>query len=296
MAFGRELYFAPGAYDPGSSAGRRLLGHELAHALQSDVPDGHAIPATAPPGPRESRLEHEAWDVGSALASPSVAAVAPPSYGHPPALRGDKKVTVSGKTITVTDTYVIHGAAATTAFETRFRSALNNFYNKPVLTYKGYNVKFNLSVRQANYVAGEMTDSTSDKGTELFDVKKGTGDAGGIFELTLYEGDDEATIAHEVGHYLSDKVGYFSERYSEGFFSRLSRAFGGSGSGTTPDKGCENDIMATLSGTVTDCALSDFLDLAIYRANPPRCTPQNLGMGAMLGEDCIVRQGPGPKY
>ena len=33
-AYGRDLVFAPGAYDPYSSAGRRLLAHELAHIVQ----------------------------------------------------------------------------------------------------------------------------------------------------------------------------------------------------------------------------------------------------------------------
>jgi Domain of unknown function (DUF4157) len=32
--YGRELVFAPGAYDPQSSAGQRLLAHELAHTVQ----------------------------------------------------------------------------------------------------------------------------------------------------------------------------------------------------------------------------------------------------------------------
>ena len=31
-------------------------------------------------------------------------------------------------------------------------------------------------------------------------------------------------------------------------------------------------------------------------APPATCTPKNLGMGAYLGADCIIRQGPGPKF
>jgi hypothetical protein len=294
MAFGHDLFFGSGGYDHRTQQGRLLLGHELAHALQTRG-SGREMPAPASASARESSLEREAWRVGTALAGPGRDAVSITKGNQPCALRGDKKIRFSGKTITVTDTYVIHGPAATPAFESRFRSALNNYYNTPKLFYRGYQVQFNLSVRQANYAGGKMTDSSSDSGTELFEVKKGTGEAGGFFELTLYEGDDEGTIAHEVGHYLSDKIGYFSERYSEGFFSRLGSIFGATRSPTTPDPGCEGDIMATTAGKVTNCSLSDFLDRAIYRENPPRCTPQHLGMGAYLGSDCIVRQGAGPK-
>jgi hypothetical protein len=34
FAAGSDLYFAPGRYQPGTAAGRRLLGHELAHVVQ----------------------------------------------------------------------------------------------------------------------------------------------------------------------------------------------------------------------------------------------------------------------
>ena len=34
MTKGDEIHFAPGAYNPGSLQGQRLLGHELAHVVQ----------------------------------------------------------------------------------------------------------------------------------------------------------------------------------------------------------------------------------------------------------------------
>lgn len=43
---GNDLHFAPGRYDPGSAAGRELIGHELTHVVQQrqkltpDVPSG----------------------------------------------------------------------------------------------------------------------------------------------------------------------------------------------------------------------------------------------------------------
>ncbi|HKC64495.1 MAG TPA: DUF4157 domain-containing protein [Pyrinomonadaceae bacterium] len=276
MNYGHHLFFALGSYAPHSLVGLRLLGHEVAHALQSDMqaaPDHTRMPSPA----GESQLEAEADRAGVMLAerAPLPVQVSPPA--HPLALRGDKQIRFSDHTITVTDTYVIYGDAASFSFLQRFARALNTYYNSPTFTYRGFNVRFNLSVRQARYATRTrrdregfeypyqvMLDSNFDSDTKLFEVARGTGRAGGISEVTLYETSGEATIAHEVGHYLSDRVGYFSERYSEGFWSRL----GVGQTVTTPDPGCEHDIMATLSGSVTNCALSDFLDAAINAHGP----------------------------
>jgi Domain of unknown function (DUF4157) len=284
-SYGRHLFFAPGRYAPDQAAGRALLGHELTHALQTKgAPAAGAVPAVA----RDAQSEGEADRVGTALAEPGASRIPLAPAAQAPALRGDKQIRFSGTNITVSDTYVLYGDAATAAFLQRFQSALNTFYNSRVFNYRGYTVRFSLSVRQIRH--GTRTrrdregfehtyqtdlDSSFDSGTELFEVKTGTGNAGGFFSLTLYEGDGEATIAHEVGHYLSDKTGYFSERYSEGLFSRIGSIFGSQSRTTTPDAGCEDDIMATLSGTVRDCSLSDFLDKAIdaQEAAPPELSP-----------------------
>lgn len=97
-----------------------------------------------------------------------------------------------------------------------------------------------------------------------------------LVTLTLYEGDDEGTIAHEVGHYLSDRVGYFSEGYSESFTSRLCGVTGlcdREGSQVRPEAVMPDgrvDIMASTHGTVTDFSLSGILDEAIdeHTASP----------------------------
>ena len=41
---GTDIHFAPGQYDPGSSAGQELLGHELAHVVQQS--EGRVAPTT----------------------------------------------------------------------------------------------------------------------------------------------------------------------------------------------------------------------------------------------------------
>lgn len=58
---GPDIYFAPGRYDPGSEAGRDILGHELAHVLQQRFGRAHG-------GASRWRLEAEACLVGRQVA------------------------------------------------------------------------------------------------------------------------------------------------------------------------------------------------------------------------------------
>lgn len=65
---GSDIHFAPGAYNPGSSSGQKLLGHELTHVVQQRAgrvraPAGARIPINADRG-----LEREA-DVHGAKAA-----------------------------------------------------------------------------------------------------------------------------------------------------------------------------------------------------------------------------------
>lgn len=271
---GKNLFFAPGRYVPYSTAGRALLGHEVAHALQSEgSPAGHARVA-----PREQVLEAEADRTGAALAH-STSPVAPlKSMSQPQALRGDKQIAFSGSDITVSDTYVLYGDAANQTFLEKFERALTTYYNGRTFSYRGYTVTFNLSVRLARYTTRTeiglqgnefeittMTDSGWDSDTSLFEVETGSGRAGGIGTITLYETSTEGTIAHEVGHYLSDRVGYFSEGYTEGVWSRLGLAETDTEirpEAIMPDGTV--DIMArSQTGEVTDFSLGNILDEAI---------------------------------
>ncbi|MFF7022103.1 DUF4157 domain-containing protein [Streptomyces klenkii] len=43
--FGRDIVFAPGRYQPGTDAGRRLLAHELAHVIQQGAQTATSLPA-----------------------------------------------------------------------------------------------------------------------------------------------------------------------------------------------------------------------------------------------------------
>jgi hypothetical protein len=53
FAAGRDIGFAPGAWQPGSAEGRRLLGHELAHVVQQGA-HGPAVQLEDAPAPAEA--------------------------------------------------------------------------------------------------------------------------------------------------------------------------------------------------------------------------------------------------
>ncbi|HVQ07034.1 MAG TPA: DUF4157 domain-containing protein [Allosphingosinicella sp.] len=86
---GRDIYFAPGQYDPASGAGRRLLAHELTHVFQQggertlrrkalDAASAHEptvrIPMDSPHNPNEAAAETVAAEAGGSGDSPPPAA------------------------------------------------------------------------------------------------------------------------------------------------------------------------------------------------------------------------------
>lgn len=54
FASGRDIGFAPGRWQPGTSEGRRLLGHELAHVLEQSATRRPALQLEEPPKPAEA--------------------------------------------------------------------------------------------------------------------------------------------------------------------------------------------------------------------------------------------------
>ncbi|MFO7565376.1 MAG: DUF4157 domain-containing protein [Enhygromyxa sp.] len=262
LSHGRDLFFASGRYRPESEAGRALLGHEIAHGVQTRRGPAPLLRTAT----RSLGVESEADSMGARLAA---GGGGPLALGHAnlaPGLRGDKQISFSGRTITVRDTYLIYGPGVSPGFLSRFRSALDRYYNSPEFRYRGYRINFELSVREKT-----DTDSSGDSSTSIFEVETGSGRAGGIFEITLYETSSEGTIAHEVGHYLSDRVGYFSEGYTESPVSRLGSLVGLSDTHTEvrPEATYADgsvDIMArTGTGVVGEFSLGGILDAAIDR-------------------------------
>jgi hypothetical protein len=76
-ANGSQLSFAPGEYDPHSTAGQELVGHELAHVVQQregrvSMPQGKDAPVNEDPG-----LEREADCLGALAARGETAVVSP---------------------------------------------------------------------------------------------------------------------------------------------------------------------------------------------------------------------------
>ncbi len=69
MTRGSDVYFRTGEYDSGSSRGRELIGHELAHVVQQSDGRTSNIQAKAVNGPPRSDLEIEADHRGAAVAA-----------------------------------------------------------------------------------------------------------------------------------------------------------------------------------------------------------------------------------
>lgn len=91
-AQGEDLHFAPGAYDPGSTAGRELIGHELAHVVQQRegrvaAPQGKGDPINADPA-----LEAEADAHGARAARGEPAGNAATSVARAPGAVVQRKV------------------------------------------------------------------------------------------------------------------------------------------------------------------------------------------------------------
>ncbi|HSI51428.1 MAG TPA: DUF4157 domain-containing protein [Ideonella sp.] len=69
---GRDLYFGPGEYQPGSTDGRRLIAHELTHVLQQRHGDGGTLRRVVelrPPGKGEASAFDRAGDLIARLNS-----------------------------------------------------------------------------------------------------------------------------------------------------------------------------------------------------------------------------------
>lgn len=293
MSFGSHVLLAPGAFDPGSTRGRSLLGHEVAHTLQGPAGAG-AFSGRVRLGPREPALESEADDVGGQLAEPGSQPIRVRSRSSAPALRGDKQITFSGLDITVSDVYVLEGPGATApGFLAKFQNALVRYYTPApfgYFKYRGYQVTFDLSARYRT-----IGDSAADPGTTLFWIESGSGRAGGFMELTLYTTDTELTIAHEVGHTLSDSMGVASEGYTENPLERLGWLFGGQGGVATEKPEAAGDLMG-LGSRVTNFLLGQILDEAIDNAPslPPITLPTPPGSSPAPAASPAAPAGSGP--
>lgn len=71
---GQEIFFAQGAYDPGSARGRETLGHELAHVIQQEGGAGQTPGTVTRPG---DASEREAEVIGARLGSGGPAPLPP---------------------------------------------------------------------------------------------------------------------------------------------------------------------------------------------------------------------------
>jgi hypothetical protein len=104
---GNDLYFAPGQYNPQSTQGQQLLGHELTHVLQQRAGRVRNPPGAGVAVVQDPALEAEAERMGLRAASASVPVQAKPSATGPgpgvaspqPSGPGPSKVTANGSNL-----------------------------------------------------------------------------------------------------------------------------------------------------------------------------------------------------
>ncbi len=95
---GEQIVFQPGQYDPGTTAGRRLLAHELAHVVQQRG-QGPGDPGAWQVGDEDDPLEREAERVADRVMSGGVPPTITPGPGG--VLRRVVRPDVSSATITI---------------------------------------------------------------------------------------------------------------------------------------------------------------------------------------------------
>ena len=101
VTVGRDIYFADGAFDPGSAEGKRVLAHELTHVVQQRNASPAAQPFTAPVGDRGNEFEQEAHRASDAVAAGKTPTVAL-TTSAPVAMREEAQSTFS-TTASITD-------------------------------------------------------------------------------------------------------------------------------------------------------------------------------------------------
>jgi len=91
FAVGRDVWFAEGEYAPGHESGRRLLAHEVAHAVQQGPADVPADLRVTSPGDGTEREADALGDAALARAAlPGAPAPAPPAVSRAPLSPGAK--------------------------------------------------------------------------------------------------------------------------------------------------------------------------------------------------------------
>jgi len=190
-----------------------------------------------------------------------------PAADRAPALRGDKQTAFNAKTITVSDEYVLYGPAANAQALATVQSALNTYYNNPTFSYRNYQVVFQLTARlavakESNWFEKTTTwihVETASASTRAWDIPP-------FRDIGIFDTSTADVIAHEVGHLLSDRVGIFSEGYSENMWERGKYVVGlGPGGATTIKPEAMGDIMSgpNPGDLVSIFSLSGILDNAI---------------------------------
>ena len=254
-----HVVFGADQYAPHSENGRRLLAHELTHAVQQE---GMNLGARALQiGPADGPLESQARmaetfpfrirPAGEGLAAGTAQRDVLPVESFSPA-RG-LTIDRTEKAVSIAGAMELSGAEANVASAALIQSSINTTWTRTFTD--GYSVSCNITVtyRPSGSEAGSATQIVAEKITRPSYVS--TGLRGRSMNLNTKESDVFTWVAsHEFGHIIGLK-----DRYTESIMSNLRKLSGGKRT-VTAQPGYRGNIMATKGGVLESKNIKDIAE------------------------------------
>jgi Domain of unknown function (DUF4157) len=253
-----HVVFGAGRFEPGSSEGRRLLAHELAHVVQQAGPG--APTGGLRPAPAGGALEAEAASAAEAAAPQPVLAggaaagviqrdVLPVARFSPaPGIVVDR----TERSVSISGAMELYGAEATPARAASIQSSINTTWTRTFPD--GYSVTCNITVthRGPGSSAGTATQIEAARISGPSHVS-----SLGTRSMTLNANESDAftwTPAHEFGHIIG-----LDDRYSESIMSSIGGMFGGTRTATVVP-GYAGNVMAQTGGVLESKNVRDIAE------------------------------------
>jgi len=256
---GNHMVFGADQYAPNSENGRRLLAHELTHAIQQEGINlrTRALLIGPADGPFEAQAQMaetvplRVRPAGECLAAGIAQRDVLPVESFSPA-RG-LTIDRTEKSVSITGAMELSGSEASAVNAALIQSSINNTWTKNFPD--GYSMSCNITVayRPPGSEAGNATQIVAEKITRPSYVS--TGLRGRSMNLNTTESDIFTWVAtHEFGHIIGLK-----DRYSESIMSNLRKLSGGKRT-VTAQPGYRGNIMATKGGVLESKNIKDIAE------------------------------------
>jgi len=259
FTLGNHIVFGADQYAPNSENGRRLLAHELTHAIQQEWTNlgTRALQIGPIDGPLEAQariaetLPLRVKPAGESKRAGVVQRDVLPVESFSPA-RG-LTIDRTEKSVSITGAMELSGSDASAVNAALIQSSINKTWTKTFPD--GYSVSCNITVgyRPPGSESGNATQIVAEKISQPSYVSHGL--RGPSMNLNTKEADAFTwTATHEFGHILGLK-----DRYSESIMSTLSKLSGGKRT-VTAEPGYRGNIMATHGGALESKNVKDIAE------------------------------------